>query len=838
MTDTGPYSSWYDRTYHLLTGNGLWLNGNEINSLDPSEYGRRTFRVLIARLSTYYDTAESFSHKVLYQIARKQRGVFPDFAFLPPLHDGPLMASHNIPWLLGTATKRGPLDFDMVAFSNSTVQELVNVVVMLHNSGIPPGKKARMADQKCPLIILGGSNAVNTGIFFTSDPPVDGIFVGDSAESIGRIFELCAAARSKALSKQETLSRLETVPGFVRPDKPRRTRSARAAVPDLNPLLETAPVSNLSDRLGTGNLQISDGCPCFCGFCSESFGKKPYREIPAADAAAQACRMKAGMGLDKVELYSFNFNMHSELEPILENLLRMFPAVGLKSQRFDMLAQEPTMVPGLLAVGKSSLTCGLEGISARLRRYLHKSVSEDDVKRSLSKIVAAPVRELKIFLLITGKEEEKDLAEFEALLRFIKECSVESGAKPRIILSATPLVRFPWTPLEFEDAPTPEVLRPISLRFKRLVERHGFEFRMSSDLNEYHLSQILARASHPRMYEALVDAARRTGYAYYRTVPSAFVNAFTESCEALGISSGGMLAGTQRDDGSKPWFNVDTGVERKFLIKQHKNAVEFVDKGYCLGSADGDGACLACGACEAGERKAITHLRKREPLRPERLKELSRRWREECAVSFRVRAADSLRGLPRQSLGIALAKALMTAEPALVGSYAGYCGSFWGKGDQPCWVTGDDIVTLRFQRQGMELIEKLVAAESPLSKVNVVLQPWGRLINIVGNTPAQWVIAIRSPYDFDPKAYFTDNGLTYVLKKIAEGKYSFDFSAKALRKKIMRSLEYENTEGPGAKLRLAVLEKFDYEGFVKTSFAFGDEREWVRVRVEAEADRT
>jgi Radical SAM proteins, N-terminal len=834
MITLGSYSSWYDHTRPYLTGQGLWLAGNEVNTLDPSEYDKRPFRVLIARLSTYYDTAESFSHKVLYQIAHRQRGTFPDFAFLPPVNDGPIMLSDNVPWLLGTSTKRGPLDFNLVAFSNATLQELVNVPVMLENSGIPPGKKARLSDGRFPLVILGGSNALNTGIFFTPDPPVDGIFVGDWVECIDRIFGICAKAGRKSLSKQETLSLLEAVPGFVQSDKPRKTGICRSGPPSPNPLLENAPITNLSGNYGAGNLQISDGCPCFCSFCSESFGKKPYREAPANDVLAQARRTKTGMGLDKAELYSFNFNMHSGLRPILEGLARLFPSVGLKSQRFDMLATEPTMLPGLLAIGKSSLTCGLEGISARLRRYLHKSVSEDDLRSSLSRILSSTVRELKIFLLVTGKEEDQDLAEFKELLSFIKQTSTESGKGARIIFSATPLVRFPWTPLEFENAPTPEALRPIAAWLRNTVERSGFEFRMSSDLFDYHLSQILARASYQKMYEALLAAIRRTGYVFYRSVPASFVNAFVESCENLGIPHESMLASAPPDDTTKPWLFMETGVDRKFLIKQHANAIAFVDKGYCLGAPGQQGECKSCGACEAADLKAVTAVHTKAPLRPARLKEFSQQWHDAVEISFLVNVQEPCRGLPRQSAGTALARALMIAEPALVDFYAGYRESFWSKGDQPCWTTGKDIVTLRFRRQGAELVEKTISTKSRLSKVNAAFGRWGTLVGPVVNAPAQWTISVQSPYEFMPKEYFAQKGLPYVLRKVKDGMYMFDFSAKAEKKKLVQSLEHMMTKDGGADIRMTVFDKFDPEEFVKGAFTFGDEREWVRVRVEAE----
>lgn len=128
---SNDYSNWYSRSFHELTGSGLWLRGNEPNTLLPQEYDLRTFRVLIARLSTAFDVAESFSHRVLYRIAARIDECFPDMCYLPPPADTPIFQREGIPWLLGTGTKRGSGGFNLVAFSNSILQELINIPAML-----------------------------------------------------------------------------------------------------------------------------------------------------------------------------------------------------------------------------------------------------------------------------------------------------------------------------------------------------------------------------------------------------------------------------------------------------------------------------------------------------------------------------------------------------------------------------------------------------------------------------------------------------------------------------------------------------------------------------------
>jgi radical SAM superfamily enzyme YgiQ (UPF0313 family) len=812
------FSQWYDRTYPDLTGHGLWLRGNEENTLDPAEYHARPFRVLIARLSTYFDTAESFSHKVLYQIARRLDVVFPDISYLPPLHDGPVFSRDTVPWLLGTGTKRGPCDFDMIAFSNAIVQEILNVPVVLQKSGISLKKSVRLKDESVPLIILGGSNALNTSVFFVPDPPLDGIFIGESAECITRIFELCADAKKKGLSKTDTLTQLESVPGFIQPDKPRATKRFMDSAPTLNELLEDAPVFNLEEQYGRGNLQISEGCPFFCNFCAESFCRKPYREVAADRVIASARAMKAGMGLDKIELYSFNFNAHSEIHRIISGLAGLFPSLGLKSQRFDMFAHDPDMLACCLAAGKTSLTCGLEGISPRLRTYLHKGLTETDLRTSLNRILSSSsVRELKVFLLATGRENRLDFEAFGEFLRFIKESLLSAHADkgPRIIFSATPLVRFPWTPLEFEDAPQPETLKPVMTTIRGMVEAGGFEFRLSSDLNDYLISQVLVRASDTRIYGALLAALASTGYVYYRSVPSSFINEFFDACAAAGLPHSGLLSGHAADDNDRPWLFFQTGVDRDFIRRQSQTAK---DNG---GSTDGPDR----GTALAPNRDSI--------CRPSVLREKIRKSQMSTErVPLLVDLKDACRGLPRAAAAVALARAIMKTEPACVPWYRGSADSLLSTGSAPCWTTGSDIITFLWLHEGCETLGRLIGDPETLSSINLLFGKWGMLVKYRPVVPMQYHVSLQSPFPFIPKGFFAKRGLTYVLRKTGNG-YAFDFTRQALKKNLITGCSYCATPQGGADLSLTVSWKFNAEEFAKEAFGLEKSNQWVRIRVAA-----
>ncbi|MEK7393984.1 MAG: hypothetical protein AAB214_15595, partial [Fibrobacterota bacterium] len=287
------HKNWFDKNRHNLTKGGLWLRGDEPNRLPVSQWEERPFRVLLSRLSTWNDTLESFTHRLLYSMLRDLPEVFPDLAWVPPHHDGEVMTEAGVPWLLGSGTKRGVEDFDCLAFSNALVQETVNLAVMLERSGIPLSRRERMTRQDLPLVIMGGANSLYASALFSDDPMVDGIFIGEEPDVIQSIFVKLAEAKRNHASKPEMIAALMDVPGFFVPDTAQPvTKKNHASKPDLNKYKTLETVVAAEGVAGTASLQISEGCPYFCSFCAESWSRKPYREVGLDTARREALDLK------------------------------------------------------------------------------------------------------------------------------------------------------------------------------------------------------------------------------------------------------------------------------------------------------------------------------------------------------------------------------------------------------------------------------------------------------------------------------------------------------------------------------------------------------------------
>jgi radical SAM superfamily enzyme YgiQ (UPF0313 family) len=822
------FHDWYESSYPRLTRHGLWLRGGEINTLAPAEYEARSFRVLFTRLSTYFDTGYSFTHQILYQLAANTPGVFPDLAYLPPRADAAVFAEGSVPWLLGTQTKRGPGDFDLIGFSNSIVQELLNVPHFLTRSGIPLSKRERLERADIPLLLLGGANAHYSSSIWGDDPLVDGVFVGESDAAIRRILEICRDAKAAGRAKSETLAQLEEeIPGFFQPERPRTTR--KAFIPNLNQseALENGPVYYLEDQLGNSHLQISEGCPCFCSFCAESWDRKPYRERAATELRDVALRAKAAMGLDHIDIYSFNFNMHSGLYKILWDLAGTFRGVGLKSQRFDLLAHDPQMVEFQHALEKASLTCGLEGISPRLRKYLHKNLENEQLHKSLEAIFKSKARELKVFLIATGLEEEQDFEALADMIDHFREIRAKAHAGTRLIFSMTPLVRFPWTPLEFEDGPSMSHYASIIAKAAGRVRAAGFEFRESADLPEYWVSQVLVRAADPRVKEALVDAVTRTSFAYYREVPETFRAALEGSLRAQGLDPDALLKGfTLEESRAKPWAAIETGVKREFLWEEVGRARLYKEIDYCLGRSWQPAKCFHCGGCPTRFHvRDIVLAQQKRDYTLEQFKDRIRVAREaETKVRLRVEAGAKSRGVPRKMLGVAIARALMLTEPALTPFYRGYGGSFWDEGNET-WVTGADALTLLWRREAVARLHMVLSDAASLEAINAKMSGWGEVLGLAEEAWRPERLEIRSPRAVRPDDYLRSRALKHTLRKNGDGGYNFDLAPPSRKKGFVERLETSRRDDGGTDCLVVPGAKFAASEFLRLSCG----PEWVRV---------
>jgi hypothetical protein len=652
------YKEIIEKISDKLVQNGLYYSGNEFNTLDESKYGSSDFKVLICRLSTYRDTAQSFTHPILYKLITGIENTFADMAYLPLPSDLEVLRKNSIPLLLPVKTKADPLSYDVIAISNSLVQELLNIETLLKESCIEPDHSKRIGNEDQPLVIMGGSNSANCHFLMHRNSPVDLVYTNEDPDDIVSFFSRIRELKLSGSKKEyiiETLFKEFPVVCPVRGESGIRNSVSTEYKAKIQSF--AAPVLFKEDPHST-NLVISRGCPWFCSFCNESFRSKPYSEISTDEVMQAANSIKKYNGSDEVSLFSFNFNAHSQIENMLGELHKNFRIVSLKSQRFDILSKKPEFLKIMQFSGKTGITCGLEGISARMRSYLSKDLSSSELEQSLSALLNSPIRTLKIFMIAAGIETEEDINELRSLLRFIKDSFQNRPRPPRIVFSLTPLVRFPGTPLGIDQAYPVSVMQKIIDDVSKAVTSVDFEFRTANPAHEYWVSQVLLRNNSAEFYEAVQKTVRESGFIYYKAVHKGFYDKICANLRAVTSDPDELLnSGLELE-------HYNSNLKNEFILKANKRSNEFTDTVTCYSIKSENSHCNDCGACESEvQRKAAMIYSKGAGLTVDKLKEIQAKYAQGAEVSVPVILTGKCRGLTNRYLGAVFTSAFIQSVP-------------------------------------------------------------------------------------------------------------------------------------------------------------------------------
>ncbi|MGC9394787.1 MAG: radical SAM protein [Anaerolineae bacterium] len=798
-----------------------------------------SFRVLIARLSPFRDVDRSTPHLFLFQAVRRALpDAYIDMAFFPPQYDRERLLAAGVPLLVGTQSWRGIEDFNVVLISNAYTLELINLPYLLHNSGVPLLASER--DSRYPPLILGGSNAMAAQAIVTEtgDCVADALFFGEGERDVETLIRVLA--ENVALPRRERLLRAaEMVTGLWVADglSDQQVTKAVCADPQMDDLLIAYPLLD-SAEAATAKLQVNYGCPAFCTFCFEGYERKPYRELPAEAIFSAARQLKQQQGPSEVDLYSFNFNTHQDILALLLALNRLFDRVSFKSQRVDVLATLPGLLEAEVIADKRSFTLGIEGVSRRMRAFLHKSLADAEIETVLARLLRQKIREIKLFYILTGHETASDLDEFRDFVGRLKALRQRTNRGVRIIFSFGLLVRMPFTPLRYDRLFLDEVeWRQMIGPVKSTCETNGFEFRLATPWDEYAASQVLALGGH--WLHAPVLKLAQQGHFYDVTLTSGYWDALQGWMEDHGQWNETFL-GEKGPEYAFPMDFVRSDVTPRFIYQQYQQALAGEDEGYCLGSA-----CLACGACtDAAQRAAITGHTMQQPggVYLRELEDVMRtKWRLK-PVYARFWLPPEVAGRDPAWLNAWMMQALLARYPDLLDNLLSVEESLFTTKDNRrryANLHGETVFALKAWDTA-RLIEILDSEISPprlpsREDSRTVYRPpflgWADAFATGMFTRMELALTL-------PTMYFPDAGSqlrTFLhaayapvnLRREGEG-YAFDVPEKALKKKLLFEGEFDQDENTFAA-RLVVGPKFELLDYLRS---FPEPERWREASVE------
>ncbi|MFL6239226.1 MAG: TIGR03960 family B12-binding radical SAM protein [Actinomycetes bacterium] len=555
--------------------------------------------------------------QILYEILNEQERTLAERSYnvWPDLEA--LMRVHDIPQF--TVDGHRPLNaFDIVGVSFASELGYTNLLSALDLAGIPIHSRDRTDGD--PIVVAGGHAA------FNPEPVadfIDAAVLGDGEEAVLAISDL--VRRNKHAGREAVLEALATtgaayVPKYYdvdylpdgtinavtpnRADVPERVK--KYTVMDLDnwpyPKNPVVPVAEtVHERY---SVEIFRGCTRGCRFCQAGMITRPVRERSITTIGEMVANGIEQTGYSEVGLLSLSSADHSEIADITKGLADRYDgthvSLSLPSTRVD--AFNVDLAAELSRNGRrSGLTFAPEGGSERIRKVINKTVSEDDLIRTVSTAYAAGWRQVKLYFMCgLPTETDDDVLQIASLARKVIDAGRQASGRRDIRCTVSiggfvpkPHTPFQWTAQLGHEA-TDERLGKLRDEIRKDRD-HGKAINL-----RYHdgrpgiVEGLLSRGDRRLgkvIEQAWLDGARFDGwrehFVFDRWMRAAEIALRDEPVDVDWY--------TTRERSSYevlPWDHLDSGLDKDWLWDDWQDAISGYEVSDCRWST-----CYDCGVC-------------------------------------------------------------------------------------------------------------------------------------------------------------------------------------------------------------------------------------------------
>ena len=300
-------------------------------------------------------------------------------------------------------------NLNAIAFSLSFDFDFAGTFEIMEKLNIPLFAKER--NDNYPIIFAGGPA-------ITMNPrPYEAFFdfmlIGDGEENFKQILEILKENNNK----QEILKLISEIEGVYFPSNNTKKVSA-----NLKEVIYTPIISDKSYFKNTFIIEISRGCMNRCAFCTASYTNLPYRYYEYEKIIKT---IEYGLKeTNKIALLGAQISAHPQFREIMKHIRKKIETgspieLGISSLRTD--AVSPDIIKTLVLGGQRHSTIAIEAASERLRKFINKNLSEDQILRAVSVARENGLKGLKVYSMIgIPYENEDDINEFLNLAKKIK----------------------------------------------------------------------------------------------------------------------------------------------------------------------------------------------------------------------------------------------------------------------------------------------------------------------------------------------------------------------------------------------------------------------------------
>lgn len=388
-----------------------------------------------------------------------------------------------------------PSDVHCMGFSVSFELDILTIIKMLKKYDFPLLSSERKDND--PLIFAGGP------VLMSNPKPYEEFFDFISIGEKVCLSEAFRVIKSMVNEPRDLiLKRLSEIEGIYVPKYP--SDSVKIIRDEIKNNIVTTPI--LSDKSyfsDTFIIELERGCPKMCKFCLASWLNIPTRFVDY-DEIIKA--IDFGLAhTNKIALLGAYVAGHPDFKRIIEHISSYNNIeLSISSLRADLADIE--LIKTLVKCNQKTATIALEAGSQRLRDYIKKDLTTQQVINTLKAARDGGLKGMKIYLMLgLPTENDEDIEELIDLARRIK--SEVKGFD--ITLSASSFIPKPHTP--FEDAPRcdKKVLEKRINYLKKTFHKLGINFRTPSV--EWDIVQTILSRYPKSLASFLIDVVEKGG---------------------------------------------------------------------------------------------------------------------------------------------------------------------------------------------------------------------------------------------------------------------------------------------------------------------------------------
>jgi radical SAM family uncharacterized protein len=570
----------------------------EWNSI-VKDWGKTNLKFLLCYPDLYEIGMSNMALPILYDILNRQKDVLAERVYAPWVDMEAAMRRAGTP-LLSLESKHPLKDFDAIGFSLDYELTYTNVLNILDLGQIPVLAAERSSH---PIIIAGGSCCLNPE---PMSDFIDLFVIGEGEEVVPEVVGHLQDWKKNKAPRKELLKQLATIPGIYVPSlykveysdglvksiTPTATEAKaviqRRIIDKLPPPVTRPVVPYIEVIHDRGAVEIQRGCARGCRFCQAGIIYRPLRLRPQEEITKAVGELISGCGYNEVSLVSLSTSDYPKIEELVASLVQNYPNLNLSlpSLRIDSFSVKlMDSLPGR----KSGLTFAPEAGSQRLRQFINKSTSEDEILETAAAAFAHGWKSLKLYFMLGLPTETRE--DVEDIIRLVDKIRLTGkGGKwgmPRVRVSLATFIPKPHTPFQWVAQEDEEELNAKHELLKQGLRRKGGQLSWQEP-KVSQLEAVLSRGD--RRVGKVIYSAWKLG-ATFDAWDECFdygkwLRAFKES----GLEADFYARRERPLDELLPWSHIDTGVSADFLKKEYQRAKEGRETPDCRNQA-----CNACG---------------------------------------------------------------------------------------------------------------------------------------------------------------------------------------------------------------------------------------------------